>query len=104
MRSVNLPSGAERNVNAGHVWKEVLTGAAGTFTLKHQQTFRVRADVAITVTIDGVLAMSMAAGEIEYFNAGGGIANNNTVGVSIVISGSAYVQVSEVLPTGRRAP
>jgi len=104
MRSVNLPSGAERNVNAGHVWKEVISSGSGTIILKSQQTFRVRAAAATTVTLDGELAMTMAADEVEYFNVGSGVAENGLRTVEVIVTGTAFVQVSEILPPGRRTP
>ena len=102
MRSVNLPSGAERNVNAGHVWEEVLTNVAGSVNLKPQQTFRIRAVGTTSVTIDGVLAMTMAAGEIEYLNAGSGIPGDGRTCVEITVDAAVFMQISKVVDPGRR--
>ena len=102
MKSTNLPSGAGRQVNAGLVWEEKLTGAQGTLLLAIQQTFRVRATGATTVTIDGVLAMTMSTGEIAIFNAGDGVSNNKNQ-VAVIIGGAAaFVQVAKEVETGRR--
>jgi hypothetical protein len=73
MRTSNLANEALRHAEVGQVWEEVLTSALGTLTLRPFQTFRVRATGATTVTIDGVLAMTMSAGEIAIFNAGSGV-------------------------------
>jgi len=101
MRSTDLPSGAAREVQAGHVWEEV-TAAGGTFELLPQQTFRVRAVGATTVTVAGVLAMTMADGEIEYFNAGTGTAGDKKTRVTVVIS-AGFVQVARQIERGRRS-
>jgi hypothetical protein len=105
MRTTNLPAGSQRISNVGLVWEEVLTGASGTFTVRQQQTFRVSATAACTVSIDGVLAMTMQAGEVEYFNAGEGVKENSTRKSEITITGSANVQVARsVEQGGRRTP
>lgn len=103
MRSTDLPSGGIRQVNAGHVWEEALTGATGTLELLPQQTFRVRAGAGTTVTIAGVLAMTMSDGEIEYFNAGTGAKGDGKTRVTVDIGGAAaFVQVARQLERGRR--
>jgi hypothetical protein len=87
-----------RVAEVGMTWEEVLTDASGTFTLRTLQTFRVKANAAVTVTIDGVLAMTMATGEIVLFNSGQGAAQSAGLPpakeVIIVITGNAYVQVA----------
>ena len=104
MRFNDLPSGAQRSVDAGHVWVEVLTAALGTFELLPQQSFRVRSGAGTTVTIGDVLAMTMpAAGEIVIFNAGTGKANDGKTKVTVVIAGAAaHVQIARQVETGRR--
>jgi hypothetical protein len=104
MRSSDIPSGAQRDVNAGHVWEEKLTAAQGTLELLPQQTFRVRGGAGTTVTIAGVLAMTMVtAGEIEYFNAGTGAPGDNKTTVTVSIAGAnAHVQVARQTERGRR--
>jgi hypothetical protein len=107
MRSVDIPSGAQREVMAGHVWDEVLSGGGPiTLELKPQQTFRVSAVADTTVHYDSVtpenLAMTVRTGEVEYLNAGTGTAGDNKTRVTIVITGDAYVQVARQLERGRR--
>ena len=96
MRWVNIPSGAQRNAETGLVWKEIYNGAAGiTFTCLQQATFRVSAAADVTVTIGGVLAMTMRAGEVERFNAGVGLEGDNRASVTVVIgAGDARVQLA----------
>ena len=67
MKTTNLPSGAQRFSNVGLQWVEVLTNAMGTIEVPIQGTIRVRATGATTVTIGGVLAMTMSTGEIDLF-------------------------------------
>lgn len=106
MRTSNLANEAVRQAETGQVWEEQLTNAQGTLQLKPYQTFRVRAAGATTVTIDGVLAMTMVSGEIAIFNAGSGqpvdvdTATNSVVVrqanvATVVIAGAAaFVQVA----------
>ena len=104
MRSANLANEATRMSEVGHVWEEKLTNATGTIQVCRFATFRVRASAGTTVTIGGVLAMTMAAGEIAIFNAGYGdpsvdaalgSAGSVTITVPIVIAGAAaFVQVA----------
>jgi hypothetical protein len=108
MRAANTANEAVRQAESGQVWEEQLSGTGGTLILLPYQTFRVRAAAAVTVTIDGTLAMTMVSGEIEKFNSGNGqpVPINNeginfvTPGFSaaysctIVITGTAFVQVA----------
>lgn len=106
MRTSNLANEAVRQAETGQVWEERLTNAQGTLQLKPFQTFRVRAVGATTVTIDGILAMTMATGEIAIFNAGSGSpvdVDSSPTGVvvrqanvaTVVIGGAAaFVQVA----------
>lgn len=87
-----------RQAESGHIWEEKLTNAMGTLELPKQTTFRVRATGATTVTIDGVLAMTMSAGEIAVFNTGDGDPDSTKRTVSVVIGGIAgFVQVAREL-------
>jgi hypothetical protein len=106
MRGVNLPSGAKRQADVGLVWREVHNGAGGfTVTLRRMTTVRVSAAANVTVTIDGVLAMTLRSGEVERFNMGVGTAGDNTVSVVLTIgAGDARVQVAENDDPGRRNP
>ena len=106
MKSVNIPSGALRTVNVGLVWKEVFNGAGGTtLTVPFQTTLRVSAGANVTVTLDGVLAMTLRAGEVEYFCVGAGsVAGASTVSVVI---GTGDARVQQALDSdfaGRRNP
>ena len=99
MRTANLANQALRNTDVAPVWEERLTNQAGTLTLRPFQTFRVRAAAAVTVTIDGTLAMTMASGEIAIFNSGSGVpapspSNSAATTVTVVVVGAAYVQVA----------
>lgn len=100
MRAANLANEAVRQADVAHVWEEVLTNGAGTFTLNTVQTFRVRAAAAVTVTIDGTLAATMINGEILLFNSGTGVptsVNQTTKQASqcvIVVTGTAFMQVA----------
>jgi len=101
MKPTNMPSGAQRNAEVGLVWIELLTNAMGTFELPFQATFRVRATGATTVTIGGVLAMTMSAGEIAIFNVGVGPSDGLSY-TSVVIAGAAaYVQMAQDIEKGR---
>jgi hypothetical protein len=97
MRTSNLANQAVRQAEVGHVWEEVTTNGSGTIEVLKYSTFRVRAAAAVTVSIDGILAATMVAGEILVFNAGGGAgtdAANLVPSVPVVITGTAFVQVA----------
>ena len=101
MKTTNMPSGAQRNTDVGLVWVEELSGAMGTINVPIQGTIRVRATGATTVTIGGVLAMTMSSGEIERINVGTGPADGKSF-VSVVIAGAAaFVQVAKEIEKGR---
>lgn len=95
MRSANLANEAERNFTVGGVWEEKISGATGSIEVAKMATFRVRATGATTVTIDGVLAMTMISGESEIFCAGNGnpASGKNTVTIAIGAA-AAFVQVA----------
>lgn len=95
MRTANLASQSARQSDVGKVWEELITGATGTVEIPKFHTFRVRATGATTVTIDGVLAMTMSSTEIELFNSGAGDQTDTKNTVTVVIGGAnAYVQVA----------
>lgn len=104
MKPVNIPSGAQRNVDSGLVWREIFNGAGGTtFELPFQYTIRVSAGANVTVTMDGVLCMTLRAGEVERFNTGAGKAGDGISTIKVVIgAGDARVQVAEEKDPGRR--
>jgi hypothetical protein len=101
MRAANLANEAVRQAEVGQVWEEQLSGAAGTLSLRPYATFRVRAGGAVTVTIDGTLAMTMITGEIAIFNAGSGQpgisgptpSDTRAITAVVVVTGTAFVQV-----------
>lgn len=105
MKTTNLPSGSGRVVETGLVWVELYKGNGGfTFQVTSQTTFRVSAAADVTVTIDGVLAMTLRSGEVERFNVGYGIPDNNISTITVVIgTGDARVQVASELDPGRRS-
>jgi hypothetical protein len=96
MKTSNVVSENLRQAETGLMWEEQLTNAMGTLALTKQATFRVRATGATTVTIDGVLAMTMSAGEIVIFNTGtGSMADTGLRTIAVVIAGAAaFVQVA----------
>ena len=97
MRTSNLANQALREAEVGHVLEEKISGSSGSIEVPKYATFRVRATAATTVTIDGVLAATMAANEILVFNAGAGAndAPGNLVPtVTVTIVGTAFVQVA----------
>ena len=96
MKTANIISENLRVAETGLEWAEKLTNAQGTLQLLTAQTFRVRAVGATTVTIDGVLAMTMSAGEIAVFNAGHGSLDDTSPWITVVIAGAnAFVQVAQ---------
>lgn len=95
MKTANIASATLRHSESGLVWEEVLTNGMGTIEVVEYATFRVRATGATTVTIDGVLAMTMSSGEIAIFNAGRGNPDDTKSTISVVIAGAAaFVQVA----------
>jgi hypothetical protein len=98
MKTADNGSATLRHSESGKVWEEKLSGATGSIEVGEYTTFRVRATGATTVTIDGVLAMTMSAGEIAIFNAGTGNPDDTKPTVTIVIGdASAFVQVAREL-------
>jgi len=94
MRTANLAAQTLRQSESGLVWEEKLSGAAGSIEVKRFDTVRVRAAAACTVTIDGILAATMIAGEILIFNAGHGDATDGKATVTVTITGAQFVQVA----------
>lgn len=99
MRTSNLSSQSIRQSETGLTWEEALTNAQGTLNILPHSTFRVRATGATTVTIDGILAMTMSTGEIAIFNAGSGVTDINsgkraTAAVIVIAGANAFVQIA----------
>lgn len=104
MKTTNLPAGSQRISNVGLRWTEVLSNAQGTISVPMQSTIRVRATGATTVTIAGQLAMTMASGEIEYFNSGTGEPGDKSPKIEVIIGGAAaFVQIAKDNETGRHS-
>jgi hypothetical protein len=95
MQASNIASRTLRSSESGLVWEEKLSGATGSLELEPCSTFRVRATGATTVTIDGILAATMSAGEILIFNCGEGNPKDSKATVTVAIAAaSAFVQVA----------
>lgn len=94
-KPVNLPTGASRTSEVGLVYNEVLSNAAGTIEVPKLSALRIRAVAATTVTVDGVLAVTMAANEILTINVGYGNTADTKETVSVVFSGAVYAQVGK---------
>jgi len=96
MRPVNIDTGAQRNIEIGPVYREVYNGSGGyQMELTAQSSFRVCADAdGVTVTLDGILAMTMKNGEKERFNVGIGQGLDGKVTVTVLIgAGAARLQL-----------
>jgi len=106
MKTSNVVSENLREAETGLMWEEKLSGAEGTLNLPKQTTFRVRATGATTVTIDGILAMTMNAGEIVIFNTGTGSMLDTGLNYIVVVIGgaAAYVQVARETNRPRLLP
>lgn len=96
MRTSNLASQNLRHAETGLVWEEKLTGATGSIKVAKHSTIRVRASAGTSVTIDGVLAMTMAANEVAIMNVGAGAPGAAQVTVTIGVA-NAWVQVARDL-------
>ena len=106
MKSVNIPSGALRHVHVGLVYQEIYNGAGGTtFIAPFQSTIRVSAAANVTVTLDGVLACTLRAGEVELFNVGAGNVPGASTVTVVIGPGDARVQLAQESDfAGRKNP
>jgi hypothetical protein len=95
MRNNNLPSGGVRTSEVGLVYVEVLSGTTGTIEVPKYSAVRIRASAAGTVTIDGVLACTLAADEIIILNVGRGSNIDSKDTVTVIFSGAVYAQVGQ---------
>jgi len=103
MRAVNLPTGAQRNLQVGCVLRELYNGSAGfTIELPFQYTIRVSAGADVTVTMDGILCATLRSGEVEYFNTGAGQTDGLSTVTVVIGAGDVRVQVAEEREAGRR--
>lgn len=95
MKTSNQVSETLRHSESGQTWEEKITNSTGALEVLKATTFRVRATGATTVTIDGVLAATMSAGEVIIFNAGDGNPDDTKVTVTVTIAAAAaFVQVA----------
>lgn len=94
-KPVNLPTGASRTSEVGLVYSEVLSNASGTIEVPKLSALRIRAVAGTTVTVDGVLAVTMVANEILTINVGSGNHSDTKETVSVVFSGAVYAQVGK---------
>ena len=95
MKTSNIASANLNTSDCGLVWEEKLTNATGVIEVVEYTAFRVRATGATTVTIDGVLAATMSAGEIMIFNVGRGDPDDTKPTITITIGAvAAFVQVA----------
>ena len=98
MKPVNLPAGSQRNSDVGLLWREVITASSGTISVFPQGSIRVAASADTTVTIGGVLVMTVRAGKDIIINVGMGLGTEISDGrrkVDVVIAGAADVQIAE---------
>ena len=106
MHIYNEPARTEKNSESGLVWEEKITNAIATIEVPKYSPIRVRATGASVVTIGGVLAATMSAGEIIIFNAGigdigpTGTDTKRTVTVAITAV-AAFVQVARTVEKKR---
>ena len=95
MKTSMIQSENLRHAETGLPWVEMITNGQATLNLPDATTFRVRATGATTVTIDGLLAMTMSAGEIVIFNTGHGSPDDTSPYIAVIIAGAnAFVQVA----------
>ena len=93
----------QKNAESGLVWEEVLTNNTSTgLELPKYAPFRVRATGATTVTVAGVLAATMSAGEILVFNTGIGDISDKKRTVTVEIgAAAAFVQLGRTVEKKR---
>lgn len=95
MKTANMANEALRIAEVGNVWEEKITNTTGSIEVLPMATFRVRAAGATTVTIDGILAMTMTSGEIAIFCAGNGNPDDSKPTITVTIgAAAAFVQVA----------
>lgn len=96
MKTANLVSETARQSESGLTWEEKISNNTGTIQVPKHATVRVRCvTTGTTVTIAGVLAATMLAGEIIIFNAGDGDPDSTATSIAVVIGAqAAFVQVA----------
>lgn len=102
MKTANNVSQSLRHSESGLTWEEKITNNTGSLEVLKTGTIRVRATGATTVTIDGVLAATMSAGEILIFNVGDGDPDDAKPTVTVVVAAAAaFVQVAREVLRGK---
>ena len=101
MKAVNMPSSASRIVESGLVWIERITGGAGTFEARKRQSVRVSAVTLSSVSLDGMLSVTLQAGESLILNVGTGSPHDEKETVTVEVTGSAYVQIAKERETDK---
>src|ERR1035437_3624403 len=95
MKTANIATENLRIAETGLCLEEKITNATGSIEVFPMASFRVRATGATTVSIDGILAMTMSAGEIALFCAGNGSPDDTKPTVTVTIGAvAAFVQVA----------
>lgn len=98
-RAINLPTRASRTSEVGLFWREIVSNSAVSIEVPKHSAVRIRAVAATTVTFDGVLSATLAAGEILVFNSGGGSADDTKDTVTLITTGSVFAQLGEEMLT-----
>jgi hypothetical protein len=94
-RNINLPTGATRTSEVGLVYQEIKSGGgATTFEIPKYCAVRIRSALAgLTVSLDTLLAATMADTEILILNVGRGTNSDNKETVTLTVSGACYIQL-----------
>ena len=98
MRLSNQLSAGQRSSDVGLVWKEINSGGgASQLEVPRHTAIRVRAAAGITISLDGVLAVTMINGEIILLNSGIGKMYGETGDpkntVTLAWSGACFIQL-----------
>jgi len=88
----NETSRTERNADYGHVFVQILN-AAGSAEVPRYAVVRVSAVALCNVSFDGVLAATLQAGEVCFFNSGRGLIDDSKKTVTVTTSAASYTQV-----------
>ena len=96
MKTANLVTASARQSETGQTWEEKITNTTVTMELPKRTAFRVRATASsTTVTVGGILAMTMVANEVVLFNTGEGDPDDTKPTVTVAIAGApVYMQVA----------
>ena len=90
MKTANIPAGSQRHSEVGLVWERIgARGTAGeTFEVLVQGSVRIHAITGpVTVTIGGIVAVDLEAGETEILNVGTGAPSDGKTTVTVVVAG-----------------